>query len=102
LTQSAAVVPVRTKKRFTPPSYEPKYKTEKEFLEYARKAGLVIPPERLDRPIHVACTGEVHYFWDLDPVPYLEFGMVWTMINSIKLTTSQFNLSDLVYIHYIS
>nr|XP_034491279.1 39S ribosomal protein L45, mitochondrial-like [Marmota flaviventris] len=56
MTQSTAVVPVRTKKRFTPPAYEPKYKTEKEFIEYARKAGLVIPPERLDRPIHVACT----------------------------------------------
>ncbi|KAG3269138.1 mitochondrial ribosomal protein L45 [Ictidomys tridecemlineatus] len=52
ITQSTAVVPVRTKKRFTPPAYEPKYKTEKEFIEYARKAGLVIPPERLDRPIH--------------------------------------------------
>ncbi|XP_077898264.1 large ribosomal subunit protein mL45 isoform X3 [Ictidomys tridecemlineatus] len=59
ITQSTAVVPVRTKKRFTPPAYEPKYKTEKEFIEYARKAGLVIPPERLDRPIHVACTAGI-------------------------------------------
>ncbi|XP_048221346.1 39S ribosomal protein L45, mitochondrial isoform X1 [Perognathus longimembris pacificus] len=59
VTQSAAIVPVRTKKRFTPPSYKPKYKTEKEFLEQARKAGLVIPPETLERPIHVACTAGI-------------------------------------------
>ncbi|XP_004608977.2 39S ribosomal protein L45, mitochondrial [Sorex araneus] len=59
VTQTTAVVPVRTKKRFTPPSYEPKYKSEKEFLEYARKAGLVIPPERLERPIHLACTAGI-------------------------------------------
>ncbi|XP_069337414.1 large ribosomal subunit protein mL45 isoform X2 [Eulemur rufifrons] len=60
VTQSTAVVPVRTKKRrFTPPSYEPKYKTEKEFMEHARKAGLVIPPERLERPIHLACTAGI-------------------------------------------
>lgn len=59
VTQSTALVPVRTKKRFTPPTYPPKYKTEKEFLEYARKAGLFIPPERLERPIHLACTGGI-------------------------------------------
>uniref|UniRef100_A0A8D2DA55 Large ribosomal subunit protein mL45 n=1 Tax=Sciurus vulgaris TaxID=55149 RepID=A0A8D2DA55_SCIVU len=59
VTQSTAVVPVRTKKRFTPPTYEPKFKTEKEFLEHARKAGLVIPPERLERPIHLACTAGI-------------------------------------------
>lgn len=58
MTQSSAVVPVRTKKRFTPPPYQPKYKTEKQFIDYARKAGLVIPQERLERPIHLACTGK--------------------------------------------
>ncbi|XP_012892525.1 PREDICTED: 39S ribosomal protein L45, mitochondrial [Dipodomys ordii] len=59
VTQSAAIVPVRTKARFTPPTYEPKYRTEKEFLEHARKAGLVIPPETLERPIHIACTAGI-------------------------------------------
>ncbi|XP_021565861.1 39S ribosomal protein L45, mitochondrial-like, partial [Carlito syrichta] len=59
VTQSTVVVPVRTKKRFTPPTYEPKYKTEKEFIEHARKAGLVIPPEHLERPIHLACTANI-------------------------------------------
>ncbi|XP_070249684.1 large ribosomal subunit protein mL45 [Myotis yumanensis] len=59
VTQSIAVVPVRTKKRFTPPTYEPKYKSEKEFVEHFRKAGVVIPPERLERPIHLACTGNI-------------------------------------------
>uniref|UniRef100_A0A8D2GTN8 Large ribosomal subunit protein mL45 n=1 Tax=Urocitellus parryii TaxID=9999 RepID=A0A8D2GTN8_UROPR len=59
LSKSTAVVPVRTKKRFPPPAYEPKYKTEKEFIAYARKAGLVIPPKRLDWPIHVACTAGI-------------------------------------------
>ncbi|MXQ93161.1 hypothetical protein E5288_WYG003583 [Bos mutus] len=59
MTQSTAVVPVRTKKRFTPPIYQPKYKTEKEFTEYARKAGLVIPQESLERPIHLACTASI-------------------------------------------
>lgn len=58
MTQSTAVVPARTKKRFTPPTYQPKYKTEKEFVEYTRKAGLVIPQESLERPIHLACTGK--------------------------------------------
>ncbi|KAF6299130.1 mitochondrial ribosomal protein L45 [Rhinolophus ferrumequinum] len=59
VTQSIAVFPVRTKKRFTPPAYEPKYKSEKEFMEHARKAGLLIPPERLERPIHLACTAGI-------------------------------------------
>nr|KAF6457607.1 mitochondrial ribosomal protein L45 [Rousettus aegyptiacus] len=59
VTQSIAVVPVRTKKRFTPPLYEPKYKSEKEFIERSRKAGVVIPPERLERPIHLACTAGI-------------------------------------------
>ncbi|XP_014934071.2 39S ribosomal protein L45, mitochondrial isoform X2 [Acinonyx jubatus] len=59
VTQSTVVVPVRTKKRFTPPTYEPKYKSEKEFIEHARKAGLVIPPERLERPLHLACTAGI-------------------------------------------
>ncbi|XP_054112303.2 large ribosomal subunit protein mL45 isoform X1 [Callithrix jacchus] len=59
VTQSAAIVPVRTKKRFTPPTYPPKFKTEKEFLEHARKAGVVIPPERLERPIHLACSAGI-------------------------------------------
>ncbi|CAD7684328.1 unnamed protein product [Nyctereutes procyonoides] len=59
LSKSTVVVPVRTKKRFTPPTYEPKYKSEKEFMEYARKAGLVIPPERLERPLHLACTAGI-------------------------------------------
>nr|XP_051681587.1 39S ribosomal protein L45, mitochondrial isoform X2 [Oryctolagus cuniculus] len=58
-THLTAVVPVRTKKRFTPPPYEPKYRTEKEFMEHARKAGLVIPPEHLERPIHLACTAGI-------------------------------------------
>ncbi|XP_068834292.1 large ribosomal subunit protein mL45 isoform X2 [Capricornis sumatraensis] len=59
MTQFSAVVPVRTKKRFTPPPYQPKYKTEKQFIEYARKAGLVIPQESLERPIHLACTASI-------------------------------------------
>nr|KAF6416484.1 mitochondrial ribosomal protein L45 [Molossus molossus] len=59
VTQPIAVVPVRTKKRFTPPTYQPKYKSEKEFIEHARKAGVVIPPERLERPIHLACTAGI-------------------------------------------
>ncbi|XP_021559801.1 39S ribosomal protein L45, mitochondrial isoform X1 [Neomonachus schauinslandi] len=59
VTQSTVVVPVRTKKRFTPPAYKPKYKSEKEFIEFARKAGLVIPPERLERPLHLACTAGI-------------------------------------------
>ncbi|EHB14192.1 39S ribosomal protein L45, mitochondrial [Heterocephalus glaber] len=59
VTQSTAVVPVRTKKRFTPPTYELKYRTQKEFLEHARKSGLVIPPERLERPIHLASTASI-------------------------------------------
>lgn len=52
-TQSIAIVPVRSKKHFTPPTYEPKYKSEEEFIEHTRKAGLVIPPECLARPIHL-------------------------------------------------
>lgn len=56
LTQPTAVVPVKPKSRFRPPTPEPKYKTEKEFLEYARKTGLV---ERLERPIHLACTAGI-------------------------------------------
>ncbi|XP_077020721.1 large ribosomal subunit protein mL45 isoform X1 [Tamandua tetradactyla] len=59
VTQSAAVIPVRTAKRFTPPVYESKYKTEKEFIEHMRKAGLVIPQERMERPIHLACTASI-------------------------------------------
>uniref|UniRef100_A0A8P0SQ29 Large ribosomal subunit protein mL45 n=1 Tax=Canis lupus familiaris TaxID=9615 RepID=A0A8P0SQ29_CANLF len=59
VTQSTVVVPVRTKKRFTPPTYEPKYKSEMEFMEYAPKAGLVIPPERLECPLHLACTAGI-------------------------------------------
>ena len=31
----------------------------KAFLEYSRKAGLVIPQERLERPIHLACTAGI-------------------------------------------
>ncbi|XP_072483224.1 large ribosomal subunit protein mL45-like [Notamacropus eugenii] len=57
--QPITVIPVRTKKRFTPPVYEPKYKTEKEFQEHARAAGIVIPKERLERPIHLACTAGI-------------------------------------------
>uniref|UniRef100_A0A2R9AFX0 Uncharacterized protein n=1 Tax=Pan paniscus TaxID=9597 RepID=A0A2R9AFX0_PANPA len=59
VTQSTAIVPVRTKKRFTPPIYQPKFKTEKEFMQHARKAGLVIPPEKSDRSIHLACTAGI-------------------------------------------
>uniref|UniRef100_A0A2I3TLS2 Mitochondrial ribosomal protein L45 n=1 Tax=Pan troglodytes TaxID=9598 RepID=A0A2I3TLS2_PANTR len=59
VTQSSAIVPVRTKKRFTPPIYQPKFKTEKEFMQHARKAGLVIPPEKSDRSIHLACTAGI-------------------------------------------
>ncbi|CAD7683145.1 unnamed protein product [Nyctereutes procyonoides] len=59
VTQSTVAVPARTKKRFTPPTYEPKYKSEKEFMKYARKAGLVLPPERLERPLHLACTAGI-------------------------------------------
>ncbi|XP_045669734.1 39S ribosomal protein L45, mitochondrial isoform X2 [Ursus americanus] len=59
VTQSTVVVPVRTKKRFTPPAYKPKFNSEKEFMEFARKAGLVIPPERLERPLHLACTAGI-------------------------------------------
>ncbi|ERE67575.1 39S ribosomal protein L45 [Cricetulus griseus] len=59
VTQFPAVVPVKNKSRFRPLPREPKYKTEKEFLEHARKAGLVIPPEKLERPIHLACTAGI-------------------------------------------
>uniref|UniRef100_A0A2K5Y296 Large ribosomal subunit protein mL45 n=1 Tax=Mandrillus leucophaeus TaxID=9568 RepID=A0A2K5Y296_MANLE len=59
VTQSSAIVPVRTKKHFTPPVYQPKFKTEKEFMEHAWKAGLVIPPEKSDRSIHLACTAGI-------------------------------------------
>uniref|UniRef100_A0A8C9I847 Large ribosomal subunit protein mL45 n=1 Tax=Piliocolobus tephrosceles TaxID=591936 RepID=A0A8C9I847_9PRIM len=59
VTQSSAIVPVRTKKRFTPPVCQRKFKTEKEFMEHARKAGLVIPPEKSDRSIHLACTAGI-------------------------------------------
>ncbi|XP_011815231.1 PREDICTED: 39S ribosomal protein L45, mitochondrial isoform X2 [Colobus angolensis palliatus] len=59
VTQSSAIVPVRTKKRFTPPVGQHKFKTEKEFMEHARKAGLVIPPEKSDRSIHLACTAGI-------------------------------------------
>uniref|UniRef100_A0A0D9R843 Large ribosomal subunit protein mL45 n=1 Tax=Chlorocebus sabaeus TaxID=60711 RepID=A0A0D9R843_CHLSB len=59
VTQSSAIVPVRTKKRFTSPVYQPKFKTEKEFMEHAWKARLVIPPEKSDRPIHLACTAGI-------------------------------------------
>ncbi|XP_049494078.1 39S ribosomal protein L45, mitochondrial-like [Panthera uncia] len=59
VTQSTVVVPLRSKQRFTPPTYEPKYKSEKEFIEHARKAGLVIPPERLEHPLHLACTAGI-------------------------------------------
>uniref|UniRef100_A0A2K6PLI2 Mitochondrial ribosomal protein L45 n=1 Tax=Rhinopithecus roxellana TaxID=61622 RepID=A0A2K6PLI2_RHIRO len=59
VTQSSAIVPVRTKKRFTPPVSQRKFKTEKEFMEHARKAGLVIPPEKSDRSIHLACTAGI-------------------------------------------
>ncbi|XP_036050490.1 39S ribosomal protein L45, mitochondrial [Onychomys torridus] len=59
VTRSPAVVPVKTKSRFRPTLREPKYKSEKELLEHARKAGLVIPPEKLDRPIHLACTAGI-------------------------------------------
>ncbi|XP_055476608.1 39S ribosomal protein L45, mitochondrial [Psammomys obesus] len=57
--QSTAIVPVKTRTRFKLPYPEPKYKTEKEFSEYARKAGLVIPQERMERPIHLACTAGI-------------------------------------------
>ncbi|XP_049716777.1 39S ribosomal protein L45, mitochondrial [Elephas maximus indicus] len=59
VAQSMTVVPVRTKKRFTPPTSKPNYESEKEFIERARKAGLVIPPERLERAIHLACTAGI-------------------------------------------
>ncbi|KAL4672915.1 hypothetical protein H8957_009177 [Semnopithecus entellus] len=59
VTQSSAIVPVRTKKRFTPPVSQRKFKTEKEFMEHARKAGLVIPPEKSERSIHLACTAGI-------------------------------------------
>lgn len=72
VTRSTAVVPVKSKSRFRPPTREPNYKTEKEFLEYARKAGLVIPQERLERPIHLACTGKEQYFWDADSILYCQ------------------------------
>ncbi|XP_017514821.1 large ribosomal subunit protein mL45 isoform X2 [Manis javanica] len=58
-THPTAIVPVRTKKRFTPPAHEPKYRSQKEFIEFTRKAGLVIPPEHLERPIHLACTANI-------------------------------------------
>uniref|UniRef100_A0A8C8W1Q7 Large ribosomal subunit protein mL45 n=1 Tax=Peromyscus maniculatus bairdii TaxID=230844 RepID=A0A8C8W1Q7_PERMB len=59
VTQFPAVVPVKNKSRFRPTPRKLKYKSEKEFLEHARKAGLVIPPEKLERPIHLACTAGI-------------------------------------------
>ncbi|XP_074117420.1 large ribosomal subunit protein mL45 [Sminthopsis crassicaudata] len=57
--QSVTVIPVRTKKRYMPRKAEPKFRNEKELQEYARRAGIVIPKERLERPIYVTCTAGI-------------------------------------------
>ncbi|XP_038606082.1 39S ribosomal protein L45, mitochondrial [Tachyglossus aculeatus] len=56
---AAIVMPVRTKRRFTPPQKKAKFWTEEENRARARAAGVVIPNERPERPIVLNCTAGV-------------------------------------------
>ncbi|XP_028905413.1 39S ribosomal protein L45, mitochondrial [Ornithorhynchus anatinus] len=56
---AAVVIPVRTKRRFTPPQKKAKFWTEEENRARARAAGIVIPNERPERPIVLNCTAGV-------------------------------------------
>lgn len=54
----AALVPVRTKKRyFIPPAVGLKEKSHSEQEARARAAGVVIRQEYMERPINISCTG---------------------------------------------
>ncbi|XP_053217107.1 39S ribosomal protein L45, mitochondrial [Podarcis raffonei] len=60
LAPSSLVVPVRTKRRhFIPPAVNAKYTTPEEQMKHARAAGLVVPHERLIRPMNVSCTAGI-------------------------------------------
>lgn len=60
--QQAALVPVRTKKRyFIPPAVGLKDKSHAEQEAKARAAGVVIRQEYMERPINISCTG-MHCF----------------------------------------
>uniref|UniRef100_A0ACB8EUT2 39S ribosomal protein L45, mitochondrial n=1 Tax=Sphaerodactylus townsendi TaxID=933632 RepID=A0ACB8EUT2_9SAUR len=60
LAASSLVIPVRTKKRFfIPPSVNPKYVTPEQQQMHARAAGIVIPYEKLVRPMNIACTAGI-------------------------------------------
>ncbi|XP_044300541.1 39S ribosomal protein L45, mitochondrial isoform X2 [Varanus komodoensis] len=60
LAPTSVVVPVRTKRRhFIPPSVNAKYSTPEEQQRHARAAGIVIPHERLERPITLLCTAGI-------------------------------------------
>ena len=53
MTQSIAVVQVRTIKCFTPCIYESKYKSEKEFIEYAPQSRTGLSSTMLEAPTHL-------------------------------------------------
>ncbi|XP_038241421.1 39S ribosomal protein L45, mitochondrial [Dermochelys coriacea] len=60
LTRTSLLVPVRTKRRhFVPPSVNAKHMTQEEQKLKARAAGIVIPYEPPERPIHLACTAGI-------------------------------------------
>ncbi|XP_067397269.1 large ribosomal subunit protein mL45 isoform X2 [Emydura macquarii macquarii] len=60
LTQTLLLVPVRTKRRhYIPPSVSAKHMTQEEQRSKARAAGIVIPYERQERPINLACTAGI-------------------------------------------
>ncbi|XP_077170612.1 large ribosomal subunit protein mL45 [Paroedura picta] len=57
LAASSLIIPMRTKKRYRiPPSTNPKILTPEEHRIRNRAAGIVIPRERLARPINISCT----------------------------------------------
>uniref|UniRef100_K7FMB4 Large ribosomal subunit protein mL45 n=1 Tax=Pelodiscus sinensis TaxID=13735 RepID=K7FMB4_PELSI len=65
LTRTSLLVPVRSKKRHAiPPSVNAKHLTEEEHKLKARAAGIVIPYEPPERPIHLACTGSTAGIFD--------------------------------------
>ncbi|XP_053121864.1 39S ribosomal protein L45, mitochondrial [Hemicordylus capensis] len=60
LLPSSVVVPVRTKKRYVvPPAVKQNYTTPEEQQKRFRAAGIVVPHERLVRPINIACTAGI-------------------------------------------
>ncbi|XP_060111926.1 large ribosomal subunit protein mL45 [Heteronotia binoei] len=60
LAASSLVIPVRTKRRhFIPPAAQPKYLTPEEYNLRARAAGIVVPYERLVRPMNISCTAGI-------------------------------------------